>query len=138
MRTRIASVFLTFILVILVSVPSSADNREILTFRDVEIPWTLTHGDAVIEKGKYDVLLIKHGIELFCLKIRKSGKALCFIKNPARIKYANQGNLYELLRDKDVSKEAILRMKRNPALNTVYFLIETSHRRLSNLLDLYN
>jgi len=129
MCARIASVFLALILIILVSSPSSADTREILTFRDVEIPWTLKHGDVVIEKGKYDVLLIKHGIEIFCLKIRQSGKAICFIKDPARIKYVNQNNLYEMMRNPDVPKEAMLRIKRNPSINTAYFLIETGNCR---------
>jgi hypothetical protein len=120
---------LAMILVFLVSSPSFADIREILTFRDVEIPWTLKQGDVVIEKGSYDVLLIKHGVELFCLKLRKSGKTICIVKDPIRIKYANNDNLYELIRSKDIPKEARLRVKKNPAINTVYFLIETGNCR---------
>lgn len=129
MRTKIASIFLALILVILVSSPSIADIREILTFRDVELPWTLKHGNIVMEKGTYDVLLIKHGVEMFCLKIRKNGKTLCLIKDPAKIKYGNQDNLYEMLRDTSVPKEAILRIKRNPTLNVAYLLIETGNCR---------
>jgi len=125
MRVKRASVFLALTLLTLVSLPLSADIREILTFRDVEIPWTLRHGDIVMEKGSYDVILIKHGIEIFCLKIRQNGKSICIIKNPERIKYANQDNLYEMMQDPEVSSESILRMKKNEALNTVYFLIET-------------
>jgi hypothetical protein len=118
---------LALILVFLSSSPSSADIREILAFRDVEIPWTLKQGDVVIEKGTYDVLLIKHGIELFCLKLRQNGKAICIVKNPQRIKYGKSNTLYELMRDPDVSQLAKLKLKRNPVINKVYFLIETGN-----------
>jgi len=129
MNARVLTIFLFIILVIFVSCTSYADTREVLVFRDVEIPWTLTHGDVVIEKGKYDVLLIQHGIELFCLKLRQSGKTICLIKDPAKIKYANQSNLYEMMRDPDVSKDAKLCIKRNPEINTTYFVIETGNCR---------
>jgi hypothetical protein len=129
MREKISSVFLALVLVILIPSSSTADIREILTFRDVEIPWNLKQGDVVIENGTYDVLLIKHGIELFCLKLRQAGKTICIVKNPQRLKYAGHDNLYDLMRDDDVPKEARLRIKRIPALNTVYFMIETGNCR---------
>lgn len=127
MNARALTISLGIILVIFVSCTSYADTREILVFRDVDIPWALTHGDVVIEKGKYDVFLIQHGIERFCLKIRQSGKVICLIKNPTKIKYTNNGTLYEMLRDPDVSKDAKLCIKRNPTINTAYFVIETGH-----------
>ena len=129
MRLRIVSIFLAVILVFLVSSPSSADIREIVTFRDVEIPWTLKQGDIVTEKGTYDVILVKHGIEIFCLKLRQSGKTICVVKNPQRIKYAGNDSLYEMMRSDDIPKNPKLRIKRNPAINTVYFLIETGNCR---------
>jgi hypothetical protein len=129
MRARIASIFLALILIFLMSTPSSADMRNILTFRDVEIPWALKQGDLIIEEGTYDVLLIKHGVTLFCLKFRQNGKTICVVENPQKIDYANQDSLYELLHAQDVPKEATLHVKRNPVLKTVYFVVETGNCR---------
>jgi len=129
MRARIASIFLAFLLVFLFSIPSTGEIREILTFRDVEIPWTLKQGELVLEAGRYDVLLLKHGIELFCLKLRQNGKTICVVKNPQRIKYTNQHNLYELMKSENVPNEARLCVKKNPAIHTVYFVVETGNCR---------
>lgn len=124
---RNLATFLSFLLILFLSSPSIAQLQELYEFKGVEIPWTLKYEDVVIEKGKCDLVFLRHGTStrLFYLKIKKSGKTICLIPKGERVPYKDQGNLLALQNDPEIPKKAKLQIKRNPALKIVYIIFET-------------
>ncbi len=119
------TVFSGFLLVTFISSSAIAQQKRIHIFKGVEIPWTLKYGDDVVEKGTYDLVLIKNTSTAFSLQIKKKKETVCLILDGERISYKYQSDLRKLMRDPNIPKKATLRMKRNPALKRLYFIIET-------------
>jgi len=124
---RNLATFLSILLILFLSSPSFAQILELHEFKGVKIPWTLKYEDVVIEKGKCDLIFLRHGtgIRLFYVKIKKRGKTICLIPKGERVRYKNQGNLVALQNDPEIPKNAKLQIKRNPALKIVYIIFET-------------
>jgi hypothetical protein len=124
---RNLATFLRILLILFLSSPSFAQIQELCEFKGVKIPWTLKYEDIVIEKGKCDLIILRHGTNtrLFYLKIKKKGKTICLIPKGERVKYKNQGNLIALENDPDIPKNAKLQIKRNPVLKIVYIIFES-------------
>ncbi len=119
--------FLSILLVLFLSSPSFAQIQELMEFKDVKIPWTLKYEDIVIEKGKCDLVFLRHGTNtrLFYLKIKKRGKTICLIPKGERVAYKDQGNLLTLKNDPEIPKNSKLQIIRNPALKIVYLIFES-------------
>jgi len=124
---RSLATFLSILLILFLSSPSFAQIQELHEFEGVKIPWTLKYEDVVIEKGKCDLIFLRHGTftALFYLRIKKKGKTICLIPKGERVRYNNQGNLVALQNDPEIPKNAKLQIKRNPALKIVYIIFET-------------
>lgn len=133
---RNLATFLSILLMLFLSSPSFAQLQTLHEFKDVKIPWTLKYEDIVIEKGKCDLIFLRHGTntKLFYLKIKKKGKTICLIPKGERVAYKDQGNLLTLLNDPKIPKNAKLQIKRNPALKIVYIIFESGkHARICAL-----
>ena len=104
---RNLAIFLSILLILFLSSPSFAQLQELHEFKGVKIPWTLKYEDIVIEKGKCDLIFLRHGTNtrLFYLKIKKRGKTICLIPKGERVKYKDQGNLIALENDPDIPKK---------------------------------
>ena len=124
---RNLATFLSILLVLFLSSPSFAQIQELMEFQDVKISWTLKYKDIIIEKGKCDLVFLRHGTNtrLFYLKIKKRGKTICLIPKGERVKYKDHGNLLALHNDPEIPKNAKLQIKRNPALKIVYIIFES-------------
>lgn len=125
MHAKSITILLRIFLVLLFLSPAIAQNQRIHIFKGVELPWTLINGEDVIEKGTYNLVLMKNTSTSFSLEIKKKKKTICLILDGQRIYYKDQSDLRKLMRDPDIPEKATLRIKRNPALKRAYFIIET-------------
>lgn len=118
------SIFLVFLLT-LCSGLGFAQLQELAEFKDVTLPFSLKSENALIEKGKYDFVLMKNLPEVFLLKIKSKGKTVDLISGGEKINYPAQGDITLLQMDPDIPKLAKLSIKSNPALKIAYIIIET-------------
>lgn len=125
---RILANLTGILLILIIFSPSIAQVQVLCEFKGVKILWTLKYEDMEIEKGKYDLIFLRQGTELFYLKIKKEGKTICLITEGERVKYQNQGNWSALHMDPEIPENAKLQIKRNPVVKIAYIIFESGKR----------
>lgn len=102
-----------------------AQTEELAEFQGVNLPFDLKSEKVLLDKGKYDFLLVRNPPNLFLLKIKKKGKTIGLISGGEKINYPGQGDLILLQNDPDIPKFAKLTIKRDPANKIAYLILET-------------
>lgn len=73
--------FLRISLAMLFLYSAFAQTKIIVQFDGVKIPVNLRHDDLIIEKGEYDLEILKNqGQPIYFLRIKKKGKELCRVQ----------------------------------------------------------
>jgi len=68
-------------LILFLYCPAHAQMVELCEFKSVQIPYDLSHGDVVIEKGTYDLEALKNPTTPSCyLRFKKGKQVLCQIE----------------------------------------------------------
>ena len=127
------------ILVLLISSPVlSFQLKELCKFKSVDLPNRLKYEDVILEKGKYDLIVLRlksNTTPLYYLRIKKGGDVLCRIEGDLS-DYQSRG-LADLMADPDVPDKPTLKLKRNPQEKVMIFTIETGKKhRMAPLVRL--
>jgi len=120
----IKNAFLIILLALCLS-QAFAQLQELTEFKAVNLPFVLKSENVLLEKGKYDFILLKNLPNLFLLKIKKQGKTVDLISGGEKINYPAQGNLGLLQSSPDIPKFAKLTMKSDPSQKMAYIILET-------------
>ena len=118
------SIFCVFLLTICFG-QALAQMQELAEFKGVNLPFALKSENVLLEKGKYDFILIKNLPNFFLLRIKKQGKTISLISGGEKIDYPGQGNLGLLQNNPDIPKFGKLTIKRDPTLRIAYIILET-------------
>lgn len=102
-----------------------AQTQELAEFKDINLPFALKSENVLLEKGKYDFVLIRNLPNVFLLKIKKQGKTVDLISGGEKINYPAQGDITLLQNSPDIPKFGKLTIKSNPALKIAYIILET-------------
>jgi hypothetical protein len=114
--------------ILLLASPIFAQLIDIGKFKGVEIPFRLKSGDIVIEKGIYNLEILKNPDTPSCyLRIKKGTKVLCLIEGE-RLEYEVYG--MAKMTDPNIPQKPRLKMKRNVEEKVVYFTAETGRDSL--------
>jgi len=124
MKILFKNVFLVFLLT-LCSSQAFPQLQELAEFKDVNLPFALKSENVLLEKGKYDFVLLKNLPNLFLLKIKKQGKTVGLISGGEKINYPAQGDISLLQNSPDIPKFGKLTIKREPGLKIAYIIVET-------------
>lgn len=125
---RVMGNVLVVFLILLLASPIFAQLIDIGEFKGVEIPFRLKFQDIVIEKGSYNLEVLKNPNTPSCyLRIKKGTKILCLIEGE-RLEYETYG--FEKMTDPSIPQKPRLKMKRNAEEKVVYFTVETGRDSL--------
>jgi hypothetical protein len=91
----------------------------------VNLPFALKSETVLLEKGKYDFILLRNVPNVFLLKIKKQGKTIGLISGGEKINYPDQGNLNLLQSNPDIPKFAKLTIKRDRTRKIADIILET-------------
>jgi hypothetical protein len=120
---RVLGNVLGIFLILLLASPIFAQLIDIGKFKGVEIPFRLKFQDAVLEKGSYNLEVLKNRNTPSCyLRIKKGTKILCLIEGE-RLDYEAYG--MSKMTDPNIPQKPRLKMKRNTEEKVVYFMVET-------------
>jgi hypothetical protein len=124
MRILFKQVLLIFFLMLCFG-QALAQTQELAEFKDINLPFALKSENVLLEKGKYDFVLIRNLPNVFLLKIKKQGKTVDLISGGEKINYPAQGDITLLQNSPDIPKFGKLTIKSNPALKIAYIILET-------------
>ena len=125
---RVLGNVLRICLILLLAGPIFAQLIDIGKFKGVEIPFRLKFQDAVLEKGSYNLEVLKNRNTPSCyLQIKKGTKVLCLIEGE-RLEYKDHG--MSKMTDPNIPQKPRLKMKRNTEEKVVYFMVETGRDSL--------
>ena len=96
---------LRIFLILFLFLSANAQIQTLGEFKEVKISFNLKLEDSVVEKGKYDFEFLRHGKDVFYLRIRKEGNIICIIPGGEKVKYKNQGNLALMSTDPDIPEK---------------------------------
>jgi hypothetical protein len=100
------------LMIFLMAAPAAAQLIEISIFKGVEIPYTLKHGDKLLEKGRYDLEAVKNpNSPSYYLRFKKKGKVICLVQGEQLTVEARAGSR---LIDKSIPDNPRLKRGKNP------------------------
>jgi hypothetical protein len=118
------SIFCVFLLALCFG-PALAQIQELAELDGVNLPFALKSETVLLEKGKYDFILLRNVPNVFLLKIKKQGKTIGLISGGEKINYPDQGNLNLLQSNPDIPKFAKLTIKRDRTRKIADIILET-------------
>ena len=127
-RKRMLESILGMFLIFFFAFPMLAQMRDICNFKGVEIPCQLLFKDIVLEKGQYDLDVMKNpnpSQQQYFLRIKKGKKILCLIEGE---RVYSEALDRERRIDPNYPEKARLKMKKNPEEKVFYFTVETGKR----------
>jgi len=100
----------------LVCLPAFSQWEDVCHFKSVQIPFNLKCEDTIVQKGKYDLIIIKHtGQGLYYLRIKKKRERLCLIS----------GETIPYVDFEEIPEKPKLRMRRNTAEKMLHIIFES-------------
>ena len=119
--------FFKICLIMLLFCPAAAQYKRISRFKGVVIPFNLKYEDSFIEKGTYDLELLKHQTQqVFYLRIKKRRKTLCNVTGE-KLKYESFGDA-GLFNDQNIPDEPRIKFKRNPVKKIFSIIFESGKK----------
>jgi hypothetical protein len=116
------------LMILIMAAPAAAQLIDIGKYKGVEIPYTLKFEDKVLDKGRYDLEVLKNPDTPSCyLRFKKGGKILCLVEGE-RLEYEARG--MSRMTDPEISQKPRLRMKKNTAEKVLVFMVETGRESL--------
>jgi len=110
--------FLGVILIAFLFSPVFAQIADVCKFKGINIPFDLKHNDSIIQKGKYDLELLKHTAQTaFYLRFKKRGKQQTLVLGE-QLSYSSS-------EEKEIPKKPQLKMKKNSQEKTLQIIVES-------------
>ena len=107
--------------------PTHAQMKTVSKFRNVVIPIVLKHEDHVLERGKYDLEIMRDvTTHVYFLRIYKGGKAICNVAGEEQ-SYGTWDQR-SLLMNPNIPDDAKLRFKKVPEEKIVNLIFESGKR----------
>lgn len=126
-KKRTLAFMLGAILVIVLFTPGHAQIKRICKFEGVAIPFDLKHEDELLEKGTYNLDVIKDvNQQLFHLRIKKKRKTICSVAGEKQ-RYKSL-DIAHLMDDPNIPDDPKLRFQRAPAKKVVNIIFESGKR----------
>lgn len=105
--------------------PALAQIEELAELDGANLPFALKSENVLLEKGKYDFILLRNHPNVFLLKIKKQGRTIGLISGGEKINYPDQGHLNLLQSNPEIPKFAKLTIKRDSTLKIAYVILKT-------------
>jgi hypothetical protein len=134
LHQRVARNFLTVFLVLLFFCPAFGQFAVISTFKGVELPRGLNYQGKLIEKGTYDLKILKLRAQpRFFLRIEKDKKVICLMEGE-RLEYEVHGMARRI--DPSIPNNATLKMKDVPEEKAFYIVAHTGRRSMMPFIQI--
>jgi hypothetical protein len=127
LKKSILDCFLKVFLIMCFFCPAEAQYIKISKFNGAAIPFNLKYENSLIEKGKYDLELLKHQTQLlFYLRIKKRSKILVSVSGE-KLMYESYGDA-GLFNDPNIPDDARIKFSKIPEEKIVNIIFESGKK----------
>jgi hypothetical protein len=117
------------LMIFLMAGPVAAQLADVSKFKGIQIPYTLKHEDKVLEKGRYDLEVVKErNSPTYYLMFKKKGKVVCLVKGEQLTVEVRAG---ARLTDASIPDSPRLKIKKDTAEKILIFTVETGRHSRS-------